>query len=163
CPAPPGPCLLQACVGNVCAIVAAPAGTEVSPSLQAPHDCQKQVCDSSGNAMNVADPSDLPVDPSGGCNTPSCNGPTPRPAPTAAGTACTQIDKGVCNGAGVCGACKPGATQCGSGNTVQQLCNAQGAWENHQTCAGVCSNGVCTGTCNPSNYTPNCVGTTLQS
>jgi hypothetical protein len=126
------------------------------------HDCQKLVCDESGSPTNMPDPSDLPVDPTGGCNSPSCDGPTQLLTPTAAGTACTQMDKGVCNGAGVCGVCKPGATGCGT-TTVQQLCNSSGAWEDHQTCAGACTNGVCTGTCNAGNYQPNCVGTTLQT
>jgi hypothetical protein len=71
------------------------------------------------------------------------------------------VASGVCNGAGVCGVCKPGATRCRD-TAVQQLCSDQGQWNDFQTCMGACSAGVCTGTCNAGNYQPNCVGTTLQ-
>jgi hypothetical protein len=162
CAPPPSPCLLQACIGNVCALVAAPAKTELADALQSAHDCQKLVCDSSGASTSVADSSDVPLDASGGCNTPSCDGPTPVLTPTAAGSACTQLQSGVCNGTGTCGACKPGATQCHD-STVQQLCDSQGQWNDHLTCMGACSGGVCTGSCNATNYQPNCVGTTLQT
>lgn len=53
----------------------------------------------------------------------------------------------LCAGAGVCGVCIPGRTNC-VGLQVQ-TCDATGQWQNTQTCPYVCSAGACTGSCNP--------------
>jgi hypothetical protein len=148
CPAPSMPCLLSACIGGTCALVAAPPGVEVPAAQQVPNDCQKLVCDNNGKAMAVADTTDLPLDPTGGCNTPSCNGPTARLTPTMIGTACTQISNGICNGAGVCGECKPGTTECVGTTTSRNQCSPAGKWEAlTPPCPNACSAGVCTGSC----------------
>ena len=160
---PPAPsCFQQECVKGECGLVATNSGTALPPALQTPNDCQELQCDGAGNTMTVPDPTDVPLDPTGGCNTTSCNGAAQVLTPTASGTACTETAKGICNGAGVCGVCKPGTTQCSS-TTEQQLCTSAGTWMNNMTCSGTCSAGVCTGTCNATNYANTCVGTTLQT
>lgn len=160
---PPAPtCFQQECVKGACGLVATNSGTALPPAQQTPNDCQEVQCDGSGNTMKVPDPTDVPHDATGGCNTTSCNGAAPVLTPTAAGTTCTQTANGICNGAGVCGVCKPGATQCSS-TTEQQVCTTAGTWMNNMTCGGTCTGGVCTGSCNASNYAANCAGTTLQT
>lgn len=151
CPMPTMPCLLQACIGGECALVSAPAGTDLPASSQKPNDCIKLVCDANGNPTPVADTTDLPIDPSGGCSTPSCSGPTPTFTPTSAGTKCNA--SGVCNGNGVCGVCVPGATQCKGTTASRQQCSPAGQWADLDLCPNACTNvagsgGVCTGACN---------------
>jgi hypothetical protein len=65
----------------------------------------------------------------------------------------------ICNGAGVCGACANGSTQCASGGV--QTC-VSGAWLAAVPCSGqACSMGVCTGTCAPN--TTQCSGNGVQT
>jgi hypothetical protein len=147
---------VQACIQGDCALVAVIGGTPVSPSKQIPGDCQKLICDDTGNAVAMPDPSDVPVDMTQGCNTTSCNGATPVFIPTAPGTACTAKPNGVCNGLGVCGACKPGAAQCS--NLTIQSCSPAGAWVDGKVCPNGCTNGVCTGACTVGTDAPYCTG-----
>jgi hypothetical protein len=163
CPAPTMPCLLQACIGGACALVAAPTGTPLPASSQVAHDCVQLVCDANGNPTPTPDTTDTPLDPSGGCTTPSCNGATPELTPTASGTSCTKMANGICNGNGVCGACKPGATQCKGTTAARQQCNAQGQWVDFDTCPNACTGGVCTGSCNAASPAMCGNSTTLQT
>jgi hypothetical protein len=158
CPAAPSWCLLVGCIGGSCALVAQPEGTFLPDNLQVPHDCQKLACNATGQAQPMPDPTDLPIDPSGGCNTASCNGGSIMLAPTASGTSCTRIASGICNGKGVCGVCKPGDVTCAS-NTQLTTCLADGsAWMNSMTCQS-CSNANCVALCNAANF-PQCNGNT---
>jgi hypothetical protein len=160
CPAPSMPCLLSACIAGTCALVSAPAGTDVPAAMQTPNDCKKLVCDTNGKPMPVADTTDLPVDATGGCQTPSCNGPTPTFTPTTSGTACTQQANGICNGGGICGVCKPGTTQCVGATLARNLCSAQGQWAPTTSCPNQCTAGLCTGACNSGTDMPYCANTT---
>lgn len=155
CPTPAQPCLVSLCIQGACGLIAAQQGT-VPPSIQVVGDCQKRVCDASGNPQTQADPTNKPTDATGGCNTPGCNGATPTMTPTASGTACTQTASGVCNGAGVCGVCKPGAARC-MGLTIQN-CSTAGQWVNGTTCRNACTSGACSGACNSSMDAPYCTG-----
>jgi hypothetical protein len=158
CPVSPSWCLLVGCIGGTCALVAQPEGTVLPDNLQVPHDCQKLACNATGQAQPMADPTDMPLDPSGGCNTASCNGGSVTLVPTPAGTACTKIASGVCNGKGSCGACKPGDVQCAS-NTQLQTCSSDGSqWMNSMTCQS-CSNANCVALCNAADF-PQCNGNT---
>jgi hypothetical protein len=145
CLAASSPCQVQACIHSECALVAVVGGTVVSPSQQVPGDCTKLVCNDTGNAVPMPDPTDVPPDPTGGCQTPACNGMTPTFTPTASGTVCTGGGGGVCNGAGVCGACKPGGSRCS--NLTVQSCSTAGQWVDGATCKNACTNGACTGSC----------------
>jgi hypothetical protein len=163
CPATPSWCLLVGCIGGTCALVAQPQGTILPDNLQVAHDCQKLRCNATGQAESIADPSDTPLDPSGGCNTPSCNGGAVTLAPTAIGTACTAVQSGICNGKGVCGVCRPGNVYCSS-NIQLQICAPDGsAWVNQATCQS-CSNtpvpGNCVAPCDATKF-PQCNGNTL--
>jgi hypothetical protein len=155
CPTPAQPCLVSLCIQSACGLIAAQQGT-VPPSIQVAGDCQKRICDASGNPMTVADTTNKPTDATGGCNTPGCNGSTPTMTPTVSGTACTQTASGVCNGAGICGVCKPGTARCMS-LTIQN-CSTQGQWVNGTVCRNACTNGACSGACNPAMDTPYCTG-----
>ena len=155
CPMPTQGCLLPACIQGVCGLVAAPAGTTPA-QIQVKGTCQKLVCDSSGNAAPMTDTTNVPADATGGCNTPSCTGPTPKMTPTAAGTTCSATTNGVCNGAGICGVCKPGAAQC-KGLTIQS-CSTSGQWVDGTVCKNACTGGMCTGMCTSGVDAPYCTG-----
>lgn len=78
------------------ALVASPAG-----------DCRASRCDGNGGLEDIADDSDVPADPGGGCQRPACSegsvttGPRLAGTPCGAGeTACSQADE--CDGAGAC-------------------------------------------------------------
>lgn len=157
CPTPSQACLVPACIQATCGLVAAPQGT-VPTSGQVAGDCQKHVCDASGNLTAMPDPTNKPTDPTGGCNTPGCNGSMPTMTPTASGTACTQTANGVCNGLGVCGVCKPGNVQCAADGKTIQTCSTAGQWVNGTVCRNACTNGACSGACSPSLDNPYCSG-----
>jgi hypothetical protein len=155
CPPQAQPCILSACVQNICGAVNAPSGT-VPAKAQMQGDCQRRICDDNGQVLSVADDTNVPSDPTGGCNTPSCKSGVPIMTPTSSGTSC-QIG-GVCNGAGVCAVCRPGNSQC-AGSTIQN-CSTDGQWMNGTVCRNQCTNGVCTGACSPSLDAPYCSGNT---
>lgn len=144
---------------SVGALVASPAG-----------DCRASRCDGSGGVEVVADDADVPADPGGGCQRPTCSGGSltaeARPAGTPCGagdTACSQADQ--CNGSGACllrhrpsgfvlseatpGDCR--ARTCnGSGGVV--VTPTDSACDDGQRCTGAeaCSSlGVCSSSGNP--------------
>jgi hypothetical protein len=157
CPAPTQACLVSACIQSMCGLISATQGV-APPNAQVAGDCQKHVCDANGNLTAAKDSTNIPSDPTGGCNTPSCNGSTPTLTPTASGTACTQTASGVCNGSGVCGVCKPGNVQCAADGKTVQTCSAAGQWVNGTVCRNACTAGQCSGACNPALDAPYCTG-----
>jgi hypothetical protein len=88
-----------------------PACTTAADCPQGPAgDCQKAVC-TSGTCGFVADDGDVPADDGNQCTSDVCSGGVPSHPSKPVGTTCNQSGGTVCNGAGVCGTCVPGATQ----------------------------------------------------
>jgi hypothetical protein len=90
CPATVATCGATNCDGTGACVY--PGNTVAPPSLQAPGDCQKMVCDGSGGKTSVDDMTDIPGPSGSACLiNPSCQGSPLAPhydnAPT--GTPCT--------------------------------------------------------------------------
>jgi hypothetical protein len=51
CPAPENPCEAPICLGNVCGLVAVPAGSKAALSAQVAGDCLELVCAGDGSAV----------------------------------------------------------------------------------------------------------------
>jgi hypothetical protein len=158
CTTPLAACLSPVCVGSVCGSVGTAQGTAAPPSTQVAGDCQTRICDGNGNVIAKPDNTNLPVDATGGCNTPGCTNGAPTMTPTASGTACTQRAGGICNGAGVCGVCKPGTSQCAADGKTIQNCSTDGQWVNGTVCSFACTAGACSGSCNMGTDMPYCSG-----
>jgi len=141
CPAPTDPCLLAYCLEARCVHVPSPAGP-LPAEAQRQGDCQHWHCDGNGQAIRQPAPYDLPPDDSNPCTDEVCAGDEPRHPPKAAGQPCA--DGGVCNGAGICGACLPDKREC-RGHAVRQ-CSAEGQWSKPSPCptaAPVCAAARC--------------------
>ncbi len=146
CPTPENPCEVAACVGGVCASAVAPAGTFVRESAQVPGDCREFICGESGTLTTRAATDDLPEGDGNPCTNAACDGPNPSHVPAEVGTPCGEV--GVCNGAGACGECLPGASDCVG--DVPRVCDEDGAWAAGSPCPFLCEGeGVCGGTCRP--------------
>lgn len=134
CPAR-GECAIGACEGSVCGTAPVPRGLVLAS--QVAFDCRVRQCDGSGGIEEVADDSDVPPDPGGGCVLPACRDgqveEAPRPAGVACGesaTACSDVDR--CDGDGVCALNHfPNGRACDDGR--------------YCTNTDRCSNGVCAG------------------
>ena len=151
-------CLSPVCVGSVCGSVGTAQGTAAPPSSQVKGDCQTRICDGNGNVTTKPDNTNLPTDATGGCYTMGCNNGAPTMTPTMPGTACTQHAGGICNGAGVCGVCKPGTSQCATDGKTIQNCSTDGQWVNGTTCSYACTAGACSGSCTMGVDQPYCSG-----
>lgn len=158
CPMTLPACLSPVCVGSVCGSVGTAQGTVAPASAQVAGDCQTRICDGNGNVTTKPDNTNIPVDPTGGCNTPSCNNGAPKLTPTASGTSCTQQAGGICNGSGVCGVCQPGTSRCASDGKTIQNCSTAGQWVNGNTCSFACTSGACSGSCTMGVDPPYCSG-----
>jgi hypothetical protein len=77
-------------------------------ATQTTGNCKENECDGAGNIIAVADNSNLPPN-TNPCTKALCTAGVPSNPPLAAGTACAVDGGTVCNGAGVCGVCVPGA------------------------------------------------------
>ena len=71
CPGSDGLCSTRTCDMGVCGVAFKPAGT--TTTAQASGDCKLNVCDGAGNAIDMTDSSDLPID-TNQCVTPTCTG-----------------------------------------------------------------------------------------
>ncbi len=88
CPGPSTDCQHPACTNAACMQVFASSGkptTSNPPQLAG--DCQQIVCDGMGATKTIADPTDVPGDPTG-CNPGVCNGSTPSHMEAPNGTTC---------------------------------------------------------------------------
>jgi hypothetical protein len=103
CPGANNECQQQVCAGNVCGTSYTPAGKPAG--TQTPGDCKKVACDGAGNLVGMIDDADVPVD-GDPCTDDVCSSGSGSNPAAAAGTTCPG---GVCNGAGGCGVCVPGA------------------------------------------------------
>jgi len=92
-------CQTRTCNGGVCGIDFKPDGTATMNQVSG--DCQKNVCDGSGGAHDVADDTDVPA-MTNQCATPMCSGGVPMSTNAAHGTACSQSDGRTCDGSGTC-------------------------------------------------------------
>jgi len=99
CPGTDTDCHVRTCVSHVCGVANTAAGNPTS--TQTAGNCQVNQCDGNGNAANVADNADVPVD-SKQCTSDVCTAGVPTNPPLAAGTACTQSGGTICDGAGAC-------------------------------------------------------------
>jgi len=143
CPYPDNACLLATCMDGQCVQVAAPQGT-LPDSDQKPGDCSQRYCDGHGNIASYPAPADLPADDRNQCTEARCDVDHPVQAPRPAGAACGE--RGICNGAGVCGACLPGKKICRGPAVVE--CSDAGQWSEPQGCAApkpVCAAARCIG------------------
>ena len=164
CPTPTELCKLALCASSSCTTAPAPEGTDVPASSQKAGDCKKLVCGAAGAVSSVADATDLPADDGNACTDEVCTGPNPGHPDTAVGTACgfngggdagvadASADGGAaagfCTGAGACGVCNPGTSDCDG--TTPRTCSASGAWSTGTVCPFVCTGaGQCTGVCVP--------------
>ena len=155
CPAASAFCQVPLCASSVCTTAPAPDGTDVPASAQKTGDCKKITCGAGGAVTTVADISDVPADDGNPCTDEVCNGPNPAHLNSAAGTACglapvgdASAAAGFCTGAGACGMCNPGTSDCDA--TTPRTCGSTGAWSSGTECPFVCTGaGLCTGSCVP--------------
>lgn len=99
CPGADTACSFRTCTAGACGVGFAPAGT--ATSTQTPGDCQKNVCDGSGNVSVANDDTDPPT-ASGQCQAASCSAGTPVTTPKAYGADCSENGGQICDGASVC-------------------------------------------------------------
>jgi hypothetical protein len=119
CPGMDTECQARTCSGTgVCGFTYQPSGT--ATSAQTAGDCKKNVCNGSGGISTIADDSDVPT--ANQCYTGVCSSGVPSNPPAAAGTACGT---GVCNGAGLCGVCVPGAFRACCGVKSMACCDIE--------------------------------------
>lgn len=140
CPLPSSECRVAACLDGVCGATPVKAGTLTSK--QKPHDCTTVVCNGEGGEALMPDPADAPLDDGNPCTNDVCDGDKVSHPDKKAGEPCGS---GVCNGAGTCGECLPGAKRCLENQP--QTCSGSGTWIGSTKCASpdpVCSAGSCT-------------------
>jgi alpha-tubulin suppressor-like RCC1 family protein len=111
-------------------------------------DCKIAICDGRGGVTALSDDKDWPGDDDNPCTDEVCEEGAAEHPPLVVGTPCEvgDVKDGVCNGAGKCGVCLPGAKQC-SGNETQ-ACNDDGQWTEPDACpeaSPVCVRASCVG------------------
>ncbi|MFO0754900.1 MAG: hypothetical protein U0359_00295 [Byssovorax sp.] len=142
CPKLPSPCMTMSCEDGACRAEVTTAGTV--PTAQQQGDCLELVCDGRGKAIPREDRGDAPPDDGNDCTEERCGMDGPEHAPLAVGASCGE--KGICNGAGLCGVCYPGRHRC-EGNAAE-VCEESGQWSEPDACgarAPICNGGECIG------------------
>lgn len=99
CPQAGSGCYLRECVGGVCGLREAPAGTPVASQVEG--DCQRVVCDASGSSVTEPDEGDVFHD-GNECSADLCGADGSSNPPVAERTPCSA---GVCDGQGSCVDC----------------------------------------------------------
>ena len=99
CPGSDTDCHVRTCSAGACGVFNTAAGNPTT--TQTAGNCQNNQCDGAGNAINVADNTDVPVD-SKQCTSDVCTAGVPSNPNLAAGTACSQNGGTSCDGAGAC-------------------------------------------------------------
>ncbi|HEU4539188.1 MAG TPA: hypothetical protein VFS00_33940, partial [Polyangiaceae bacterium] len=145
CPVGGNVCFVRTCVGGICGLNEAPAGTPVVSQIAG--DCKQVRCTADGRTEEVADPDDVASD-GDECTTDACVDGAPSHDPAAPGT--------PCRGGGVCGPlgpfgrcvrclegvdnaqCKPGVEVCSRGVCALLDCvdGAQNGAETDVDCGG---------------------------
>jgi hypothetical protein len=136
CPLAGNGCFLRSCVGGLCALTDAPAGTPVASQVAG--DCKQVQCDAVGNTVEA--PANDPFDDGSDCTQDFCAGPSVEHNPVQARTPC---QKGVCNGAGACVGCIDttdctGTDECDMNKCVPPTCtdNMPNGQETALDCGG---------------------------
>lgn len=131
-------------VNQVCIETDLPSDTMLPDTMAG--DCQKPVCDGTGNVKSMFEPIDVPMDDGNDCIAQECDFTSmgPMSTPKLVGTACMTNSGQVCNGTGVCVECMMNSN-CGSGGTcsAQHTCgkcddNTQNGNEIGIDCGGDC-------------------------
>ncbi len=139
CPGSDTECRSRTCDNGVCGTSNVSNGTP-TPS-QTPGDCQKNVCDGSGNFVSVADDTDTPA--SSECSTGICSNGRPGSENVAQGTACIG---GICDGNGSCVECVSASTCPGTDTDCQfRTCNGGTCGMGFATSGTGCPTGFCDG------------------
>src|SRR5439155_1136187 len=100
CPGADTECQTRTCSATfVCGFNFQPTGTPLA--AQTAGDCKTAQCDGTGSIVQVAEPTDLPVDTLE-CTADVCTGSTPSNPPLDAGTVCTSNGGSVCDGIASC-------------------------------------------------------------
>jgi hypothetical protein len=150
CPGTDTDCHVRTCMVGVCGVANTAAGNPTT--TQTTGNCQINQCDGAGNATNVADNSDVPVD-NKQCTSDVCTAGVPSNPNLASGTACTQNGGTTCDGAGACtvagGNCANGtldgaetAIDCGGG-TCAACASGQACLANSDCLSNKCTGNVC--------------------
>ncbi|MEA2594753.1 MAG: hypothetical protein QOF01_1222, partial [Thermomicrobiales bacterium] len=152
CPGQDDECKQRTCVNGNCGFSYTSAGT---PMLaQTPGDCKKNVCDGSGQIVQINDDTDVPANDGNQCTAEVCNQGTPARISSALGTPCNQGGGTVCNGSGACVACAVAADCPGQDTECQTRTCIGGACGFANTSAGTplvaqtggdCKQDVCDG------------------
>ena len=168
-------CQTPTCDNATCGIDNEPVGTALPGADQDAGNCLELQCDALGNALDVADDADVPVDDGNECTGEVCSGGNPDHPDLPIDSPCGVNDQSVCDGAGTCVECNddtqcPTAPQCfvavcvanacenqvtagvacedGSFCTAGDTCNAGGACVGGASpCAGVDGDSNCSETC----------------
>jgi hypothetical protein len=99
CPGSDTDCHTRTCLAGTCGVFNTAAGNPTT--TQTAGNCQVNQCDGAGNAANVVDNADIPVD-SNQCTGDVCTAGVPSNPNLASGTVCTQNGGTTCDGAGTC-------------------------------------------------------------
>jgi hypothetical protein len=117
CPQGGSGCYLRECVGGVCGLREAPAGTPTASQVEG--DCQVVTCDASGTGVGQPDAADAFND-GNDCTTDQCGPSGAENPPTAAGSPCAA---GVCDGQGSCVECvSPSDCAATGGTCISNQC-----------------------------------------
>ena len=150
CPGSDTDCHIRTCTAGACGVFNTAAGNPTT--TQTTGNCQSNQCDGAGNAVNVADNTDVPVD-SKQCTSDVCAAGVPSNPNLAAGTACSQNGGTTCNGSGACvaagGGCADGtqngnetAIDCGGG-TCGACASGKACLVNSDCLSNSCAGSVC--------------------
>jgi len=125
CPLPPNACQNRVCVNNSCGFTNVMTGVVISDDTG---NCQKTVCDGSGNLVSQNDDTDTPAPDPNQCLQSVCAAGVPSHPPVGQGVACNQNSGTKCDGAGNCVQCTLDAiaTDCPGSDTDCQtrVCNS---------------------------------------
>ena len=143
CPGVDTECQTRFCMGGVCGMNFVAAGTLVMS--QTAGDCQRNVCDGSGNIVSTVDNMDI-ADDGNQCTADFCNNGSPVHQPAAMNSPCSQNGGSVCNSTGNCVECNS-ASQCPGSDTGCQTrtCNANNCGMFFAAAGTSCSAAACMG------------------
>jgi len=149
CPQPGNPeCATATCTGGHCGFDFTQQGTPVAS--QTSGDCQKNVCNGSGQIVTINDDTDLPA--GGQCLQAACINGVPQTTPLPVSTPCNENGGVHCDGFGSCvqATCINGIqdgdetdVDCGGPTCAQRCGTGQSCLQNSDCQSGVCTGSVC--------------------
>ncbi len=152
CPGADTQCSTRTCTGGACGVSFTPNGTPTNG--QSPGDCRQNVCDGSGNIVNIADNNDVPADDGNQCTQDICTNGAPAHPVRPVNSPCNQNGGAVCSASGQCVQCNtssqcPGAdTECQSRTCTANVCGlsfVSGGTPTPSQTPGDCQTRVCDG------------------